>query len=81
MLVHRRARSQGVGAALLAAAEQVAIDEGRTLLVLDTASADAERLYARAGWIAVGVIPRFALMPDGAPCATTLFYRELTGTP
>jgi GNAT superfamily N-acetyltransferase len=81
MLVHRRARRRGVGAALLAAAEQVAIDEGRTLLVLDTASADAERLYARAGWIAVGVIPGFALMPDGAPCATTLFYRELTGTP
>jgi GNAT superfamily N-acetyltransferase len=81
MLVHRRARRRGVGAALLAAAEQVAIDERRTLLVLDTASADAERLYARAGWIRVGVIPGFALMPDGAPCATTLFYRELTGTP
>jgi GNAT superfamily N-acetyltransferase len=81
MLVHRRARRRGVGAALLAAAEQVAIDEGRTLLVLDTASADAERLYARAGWIRVGVIPGFALMPDGAPCPTTLFYRELTGTP
>jgi GNAT superfamily N-acetyltransferase len=81
MLVHRRARRRGVGAALLAAAEQVAIDEGRTLLVLDTASADAERLYARAGWIRVGVIPGFALMPDGAPCATTLFYRELAGTP
>jgi GNAT superfamily N-acetyltransferase len=81
MLVHRRARRRGVGAALLAAAEQVAIDEGRTRLVLDPASADAERLYARAGWIRVGVIPGFALMPDGAPCATTLFYRELAGTP
>jgi GNAT superfamily N-acetyltransferase len=80
MLVHRRARRRGIGAALLAAAERLAVERGRTLLVLDTASADAERLYARAGWIRVGVIPGFALMPDGAPCDTTLFYRDLRGT-
>jgi GNAT superfamily N-acetyltransferase len=77
MLVHRRARRRGIGAALLAAAEQVAVESGRTLLVLDTASADAERLYARAGWVRCGRIPGFALMPDGAPCDTVLFYREL----
>jgi GNAT superfamily N-acetyltransferase len=81
MLVHRRARRRGVGAALLSAAEGLAVEHGRTLLVLDTASADAERLYARAGWVRCGVIPGFALMPDGAPCDTTLFYRELPGTP
>src|SRR5262245_45478089 len=50
MLVHRRARRQGVGAALLAAAERSALSAGKTLLVLDTASDDAERLYARQGW-------------------------------
>ena len=44
-------------------------------------SADAERLYARAGWVRCGVIPGFALMPDGAPCDTTLFYRVLSDTP
>ena len=78
MLVHRRARRLGVGAALLAAAEACALEAGKTLLVLDTASQDAERLYARQGWQLCGVIPNYALMPDGAPCATTVFYKSLT---
>ena len=77
MLVHRRGRRQGWGAALMGAAERVARDAGKTLLVLDTANDDAARLYARLGWREVGVIPNYALYPDGAPCATTYFYREL----
>jgi GNAT superfamily N-acetyltransferase len=77
MLVHRRARRQGVGAALLAAAERSAIAAGRTLLVLDTASGDAERLYARQGWQPCGQIPNYALWPDGRPCATTIFFKML----
>jgi GNAT superfamily N-acetyltransferase len=77
MLVHRRARQQGAGAALLAAAEQLARDCGKTLLVLDTASAEAERLYARAGWQRCGTVPGYALLPHGGLCATTFFYREL----
>jgi GNAT superfamily N-acetyltransferase len=77
MLVHRRTRHQGVGAALLAAAEQTARDCGKTLLVLDTASAEAERLYARAGWQRSGVVPGYALLPHGGLCATTFYYREL----
>jgi GNAT superfamily N-acetyltransferase len=77
MLVHRRARQQGLGAALLAAAEQTARDCGKTLLVLDTASAEAERLYARAGWQRCGSVPGYALLPHGGLCATTFFYREL----
>jgi len=77
MLVHRSARRSGVGAALLAAAEQSALAAGKTLLVLDTANADAERLYAKLGWQRCGVIPRYALLPDGAPCDTTVFYRDL----
>ena len=77
MLVHRRARRRGVGAALLAAAESGALGAGKTLLVLDTASADAERLYARQGWQRCGRIPEYALMPDGAPCATTIFFKFL----
>jgi GNAT superfamily N-acetyltransferase len=77
MLVHRRARRRGVGAALLAAAERSALSAGKTLLVLDTASEDAERLYARQGWQRCGVIPHYALLPDGAPCATTIFFKFL----
>lgn len=78
MLVHRRARRRGLGAALLRAAEETAQACGRTLLVLDTVTGSAaERLYARMGWVRVGSIPGYALMPDGEPCATTFFYREL----
>ena len=77
MLVHRRARRHGVGAALLAAAERSALSAGKTLLVLDTASAEAERLYARQGWQRCGRIPDYALMPDGAPCATTIYFKFL----
>jgi GNAT superfamily N-acetyltransferase len=77
MLVHRRARRRGLGAALMQAAETFAREAGRSLLVLDTASPDAERLYARLGWQLSGVIPRYALMPNGEPCATSYFYRDL----
>jgi GNAT superfamily N-acetyltransferase len=78
MLVHRRARRQGLGAALVRAAEQTARDCGKTLLVLDTVTAsDACRLYARLGWVRVGDIPRYALMPRGGFCSTTVFYRDL----
>jgi GNAT superfamily N-acetyltransferase len=78
MLVHRRARRQGLGAALLRSAEKVARDCGKSLLVLDTASGDAERLYARLGWQRCGVIPGYALWPQGGLCDTTVFYRMLT---
>lgn len=78
MLVHRRARRQGLGEALMSLAESVARECGKTLLVLDTASDVAERLYERLGWIRVGTIPDFALMPNGDPCDTVFFYRQLT---
>ncbi|HVE88162.1 MAG TPA: GNAT family N-acetyltransferase [Burkholderiaceae bacterium] len=81
MLVHRRARCQGVGAALLQAAEVTARECGKSLLVLDTASDDAERLYQRQGWTRVGAIPGFAFLPQGGLCATTLYYRELGVSP
>jgi GNAT superfamily N-acetyltransferase len=78
MLVHRRARRRGVGEALMRAAEAAAREMGRTLLVLDTVTGDAgERLYARVGFTRVGVIPDYALFPDGRPCATTVFYKAL----
>ena len=78
MLVHRRARRQGVGAALLAAAERSAVDAGKTLLVLDTVTgSDAERMYARQGWQRCGEIPNYALWPDGTPCPTTIFFKFL----
>jgi GNAT superfamily N-acetyltransferase len=77
MMVANRARREGIGAALMQAAEQEARARGKTLLVLDTASADAERLYARLGWQRCGTIPGYALLPRGGPCDTTYFYRVL----
>jgi GNAT superfamily N-acetyltransferase len=77
MLVHQRARRHGVGAALLTAAEECARSAGKTLLVLDTASPEAERLYGRHGWQRCGEIPNYALLPDGRPCATIFFFKEL----
>jgi GNAT superfamily N-acetyltransferase len=78
MLVHRQARKRGIGQALLQAAEDAALAAGKTLLVLDTASADAERLYIRQNWKLVGRIPGYALFPDGRPCATIVFYKTLS---
>lgn len=78
MQVHSRARRLGLGEALMRAAEDLARELGKTLLVLDAVTdGDAARLYARLGWIRVGDIPHYALMPDGTPCGTTYFYRDL----
>ena len=80
MLVHRRARKQGVGGALLAAAERSALESGKTLLVLDTVTgSDGYRLYTRHGWQRVGEIPNYALWPAGGLCPTTVFYKSLRG--
>jgi GNAT superfamily N-acetyltransferase len=78
LLVHRSARKRGVAQALMARAEEEARREGKTLLVLDTVTGDpAERLYSRLGWTTVGVIPGYALYPDGRPCDTTVFWKAL----
>jgi len=78
LLVHRSARRRGVAQMLMERAEAEARAEGKTLLVLDTVTGDsAERLYARLGWTEVGVIPGYALYPDGRPCDTTIFWKSL----
>jgi GNAT superfamily N-acetyltransferase len=78
MLVHRRARRQGLGAALVRAAESTARECGKTLLVLDAVTGgDGARLYERMGWVRVGEIPGYALMPQGGLCSTTVYYCKL----
>ncbi len=78
MLVHRKARRRGVAQRLMRAVENAAREEGKSVLVLDTVTdGDAERLYQRAGWQRVGVVPKYALMPDGAFCATTFYYKHV----
>ena len=77
LLVHRRARRQGLAAKLMEAVEPLARECGRSLLVLDTASDEAERVYLKQGWQRCGVIPNYALLPQGGFCATTYMYRAL----
>ncbi len=78
MLVHRRARRQGVAERLLRALEVKARELGKTTLVLDTVTgSDASRLYERLEWQRVGDIPNYALMPEGPPCSTTYYFLAL----
>jgi GNAT superfamily N-acetyltransferase len=78
LLVHRSARRRGLARLLMEHAEREARAEGKTLLVLDTVTGeDAERLYTRLGWTRVGVIPNYALYPDGSPCDTTVFWKAV----
>jgi ribosomal protein S18 acetylase RimI-like enzyme len=78
LLVHRSARRRGVARLLMERAEVEARAAGKTLLVLDTVTGDAaERLYCRLGWTRLGVIPNYALYPDGRPCDTTVFWKAV----
>ena len=78
VLVHSRARRQGIGEALMRQAETIAREKGRDLLVLDTDEhSAARRLYNRLGWTEIGTSPRYALMPDGRDCGSTFFYKSL----
>ena len=75
LLVHRSARNRGIGVALMARAEAEAKARDRTLLVLDTAGTEAERLYVRSGWQRVGVVPDYAMWPGGGFCDSTFFWK------
>jgi ribosomal protein S18 acetylase RimI-like enzyme len=78
LIVHRRARRRGIGRELVDAIEAHARAAGFTLLTLDTVRGDAaEQLYTAAGWQRVGVIPDYALSPDGVLCDTVVFYKKL----
>jgi GNAT superfamily N-acetyltransferase len=78
VLVHRSARKRGIAQRLMEQLEHEASAEGKTLLVLDAVTGgDAARLYERIGWNTVGVIPGYALYPDGRLCDTTVFWKAL----
>jgi GNAT superfamily N-acetyltransferase len=78
MLVHRSARGRGIGAALMAAVEEEAWRRGRWLLVLDTVPGEnGHRLYLRAGWTQTGLVPDYALFPDGRLCDTAIMWKRL----
>jgi GNAT superfamily N-acetyltransferase len=78
MLVHRSARGRGIGAALMSEVEEEARRRGRWLLVLDTVPGESGyRLYTRAGWTQTGIVPNYAMFPDGRLCDTAVFWKSL----
>ncbi|GAA2898638.1 hypothetical protein GCM10010524_33400 [Streptomyces mexicanus] len=78
LMVHPRARGQGLGRRLLTTAEDAAATAGVTLLHLDTETGSpAEHLYRTAGWTRAGVIPDYAASPLGELRPTTLFFKRL----
>lgn len=78
LLVHRRARGLGLSKLLMQAAEAETAKHGRSLLVLDTATGElAEQIYEKLGWTRSGVIPDYALFPDGRYCDTTIFWKRV----
>ena len=81
LLVLRSARGRGLAAELMRRAEACAKDAGKSLLVLDTCEGGAaEKLYVRLGWVKAGVIPKYALNPDGSWCDTVIFWKALGST-
>ncbi len=78
LLVSPCARRQGLAQQLMTALENQAALHNKSVLTLDTATGSgAEAFYQQAGWQRVGDIPHFTLMPDGAPCSTTWYYKQL----
>lgn len=75
MLVHTAHRNKGIGKFLMDAVDAEMIRRGLKLITLDTASDAAERLYERSGYQRAGVIPKFALLPDGGYCDTVYYYK------
>ena len=78
LLVHRSVRGHGVGAALMEQVEEEARRRGRWLLVLDTVPGEnGHRLYLREGWTQTGLVPNYALFPDGRLCVTAIMWKRL----
>lgn len=78
LLVHQRARRRGIAQLLMQQLDAVALTHGKNVLVLDTATgSSAEMLYQSIGWQRAGELPKYALMPDGALCSTTFYYKHL----
>lgn len=79
MIVHPDARRRGIGKALMGAALDLAREAGKTLLTLDTRTGDvSEHLYRAVGFEQAGIIPDYALDPDGTGFhATTYMFRRI----
>lgn len=81
MMVHSEHRRKGIAEQLLIEIEKIALAQNRLVLVLDTVSGSAAHyLYQKRGWMEVGNIPDYAMLPNGELCSTTYFYKNLLKT-
>ena len=81
MMTRLSHRHRGVATALLHAAERIALERGRWLLVLDTAEDEgASGLYERLGFQLTGLIPDYALKPHGGLTGTLIYWKRLQDT-
>jgi ribosomal protein S18 acetylase RimI-like enzyme len=70
-------RGRGVAKALMRAAERLAVERSRTLLVLDTAAdGGASTLYDGLGFTLAGVIPDYSFKPHGGLTATMIYWKR-----
>jgi GNAT superfamily N-acetyltransferase len=82
VLVHRRARRRGIASGLMVAIEELALAEGRWLLLLDTTTGSAaDRMYRKLGWSPFGEVPNHALTAAGDLSDTTYFFKDLRDVP
>ena len=78
LMTRRSYRGRGIATALARAAETVAVELGRTLLVLDTAvDGGAAHLYHRLGYTLTGEIPDYAFKPHGGLTGTLVFWKRI----
>ena len=71
-------RGRGQAAALMRKAEALAVQHGRTLLVLDTATeGGASGLYEGLGYVLAGTIPDYAFKPHGGLTGTMIYWKQV----
>lgn len=76
LMTHPNYRRNGIARSLMQKAEERALQEGRSLLVLDTREGDASNLlYTSMGYIQAGRIPSYAISANGALHATIFYYK------
>ncbi len=78
LMTRVRRRGRGIARSLMLEAERIAVERGRTLLVLDTAAEEgAAAFYERLGYQRVGIIPGYALKPHGGLTATIIYFKAI----
>ncbi|MBM6617466.1 GNAT family N-acetyltransferase [Bacillus suaedaesalsae] len=78
LMTHTQYRRLGIGRLLMNHAEKRAVEEKRTLIVLDTRAGDPSNLlYTKLHYQRVGEIPKFAMSAEGQLHPTVLYYKEL----